>query len=205
MLSLAIDTSTGISVALVASTGVIHELSLDSHGVQGEKTTALIGELLNESGHNISEVTDLVVGVGPGPFTGLRVGIATAQAFAFARHLPTVGICSLDAIGLSYESSCIVVTDARRKEVYWARYDRGRREGPAVATPDSLVSTHPDAFFIGPAVSKYQDIFDGVEMTLDAAKLVDVARSFPELHLPLSPLYLRKPDAVEPTTRKSVL
>lgn len=205
MLSLAIDTSVGVSVALVDETVVINELSVDSHGVQGEKTTALIAELLHTSGREVNDVSDVVVGVGPGPFTGLRVGIATAQAFAFARKIPVVGICSLDGIGLSQERPCVVVTDARRKEVYWAHYDGLRVSGPSVATPETLLANYPQANYVGPGLGIYLHVFSGQLLSLNASNLVYVARRFPDLHLPLTPLYLRNPDAVEPTSRKSVL
>ena len=205
MLSLAIDTAVGVSVALVSDSGTLTELALPEHGLQGEKTTQLINQLLETSGHVPADVTDVIVGVGPGPFTGLRVGIATAQAFAFALNVPAIGICSLDAIGFSIGYPCVVVTDARRKELYWAEYNGDRVAGPAVATPQALAEAKPNSTFVGPGVTLYPEVVQGQTAILKAAHLVSVARTRPAMHLPLTPLYLRNPDAVEPTTRKSVL
>ena len=78
------------------------------------------------------------VGMGPGPFTGLRVGIVFAQTFATARNIPWRGACSLDAIDVDSDLY-IVTTDARRKEVYWAKYENGIRiKGPEVDAPSSV-------------------------------------------------------------------
>jgi hypothetical protein len=87
-----------------------------------------------EAGLTLAEVDAVVVGCGPGPFTGLRVGMATAAAFGHALEVPVHGVCSLDAIGNQTSGEVLVVTDARRREVYWARYRDGVRvDGPDVA------------------------------------------------------------------------
>jgi tRNA threonylcarbamoyl adenosine modification protein YeaZ len=120
----------------------------------------------------------VVVGMGPGPFTGLRVGIAFARSFALARDIPLKGICSLDAI-LIDQDEYIVAIDARRKEIYWARYSGGvRLEGPAVNKPDEVSDFVIDQF---PSVLEL------------------VRRS--HLDQESEPLYLRRPDAV-PTAER---
>ena len=90
---------------------------------------------------DVEDLEAIVVGCGPGPFTGLRVGMATAAAYGHALGLPVHGVCSLDAIGIVAGGNLLVVTDARRREVYWARYRDGVRvEGPAVAAPGRCAS-----------------------------------------------------------------
>jgi tRNA threonylcarbamoyl adenosine modification protein YeaZ len=117
--------------------------------------------------------------MGPGPFTGLRVGISFAHTFAFARNVPVFGICSLDAIAIE-QSEYIVATDARRKEIYWARYKDGVRiEGPSVNKPAEV-----EGFII----DQYPDM----------RKLVALSSS----QSVTEPMYLRRPDAV-PTAERS--
>jgi tRNA threonylcarbamoyl adenosine modification protein YeaZ len=139
----------------------------------------------------------VVVGVGPGPFTGLRVGIVTAATFAEARGLPVAGVCSLDGLAAPGTG---VVTDARRKEVYWARYDEtgARVDGPHVTKPDEARE----------ALAGLRVVGDGAQLygfaTEDAPRYPQVAalaRASLTQHLPLTPLYLRRPDAVELAAR----
>jgi tRNA threonylcarbamoyl adenosine modification protein YeaZ len=116
--------------------------------------------------------------MGPGPFTGLRVGIAFAQTFALARNIPVIGICSLDAIKVE-DSEYTVAVDARRKEIYWASYKDGVRvDGPAVSKPAEV-----ENFII--------DVFP------DMAKLVALSKT----QNLTEPMYLRRPDAV-PTAER---
>jgi tRNA threonylcarbamoyl adenosine modification protein YeaZ len=117
--------------------------------------------------------------MGPGPFTGLRVGIAFAHTFGLARNIPVMGVCSLDAIAID-ESEYTVAIDARRKEIYWARYKDGVRiEGPGVSKPAEV------ADFI---IDQYPDMKKMVG--LSSAQNVT------------EPMYLRRPDAV-PTAERS--
>ena len=117
--------------------------------------------------------------MGPGPFTGLRVGITFAQSFALAREIPVVGVCSLDAIDID-QSEYTVAIDARRKEIYWASYKDGVRIlGPAVSKPDEV-----SGFIIGPYPSPQ--------------KLVSLSTS----QNITEPMYLRRPDAV-PTAERT--
>lgn len=202
---LAIDTSVGVSVAILKSNGELTQSMAVDHGMQGELTADLISKAVTDSGLEINEITDVVVGVGPGPFTGLRVGLVTAKVFAHAREIPIHGICSLDAIAFDYASPCIVVTDARRKELYWARYDGIRIGEPQVLKPEEIAEQFPDAEFVGPGAQLYPEVISGKVMELKAGSLAKLFASGSAQLVEVSPMYLRKPDAVEPTTRKSVL
>jgi tRNA threonylcarbamoyl adenosine modification protein YeaZ len=145
----------------------------------------------------------VVVGLGPGPFTGLRVGVVTAAALGDARGVPVVGVCSLDAIG---EGARTVVTDARRREVYWSAYDADgvRVTGPAVDKPADLDVVGPvvgDVAFaeqLGAAVTPAEVTTAGL-LRAAAPLLADPASAGP-----LVPLYLRRPDATPPTSIKAV-
>ncbi|WP_433661781.1 tRNA (adenosine(37)-N6)-threonylcarbamoyltransferase complex dimerization subunit type 1 TsaB [Nocardia sp. CA-128927] len=176
-----------------------------------EVLTPQILECLTEAGRSRADIDAVVVGVGPGPFTGLRVGIATAAAFGDALGIPVYGVCSLDAIAadtvsdLTPGSELLVVTDARRREVYWARYRDGARvAGPDVAKP-SEVDMAQATVIAGSA--SHVDFFDLPVLPVETpspAGLVQVAaadllaRAVPEA---LAPLYLRRPDAVEKSYR----
>ena len=115
---LAIDTSTSRScVAIIEDSRVLYSGFRDGATAHGPSLPALVQEALS-----VSDVDEVVVGMGPGPFTGLRVGIAFAQSFALAREIPVRGVCSLDAIAAQVrEKDFIITVDARRKEVYWER------------------------------------------------------------------------------------
>ena len=202
---LAIDTSVGVSVAILRSNGELTQSQAVDHGMQGELTAELISQVVADSGLEISEITDVVVGVGPGPFTGLRVGLVTAAVFAHARNIPIHGICSLDAIALDYTQPCVVVTDARRKELYWARYEDKRIGEPQVSKPEDLLAQFPDSEFVGPGAQLYPDFISGKVLELKAGSLAKLFATGTAQLVDVSPMYLRKPDAVEPTTRKSVL
>ncbi len=201
---LAIDTAVGISVALHDGHSVIAEATRTEHGVQGELTTVMISELLVQAGWTAADLTDVVVGVGPGPYTGLRVGIVTATVFGHARGIPVHGICSLDAVGHDAGGECIVVTDARRKELYWARYDGGRIDGPHVMVPAELKALHPQMKFVGPAAQMYSDVINGEIVSLRAAALAELFAAGTAHLVDVSPMYLRIPDAVAGTVRKKV-
>ena len=202
---LAIDTSVGVSVAILRSNGELTQSQAVDHGMQGELTAELISQVVTESGLEISEITDVVVGVGPGPFTGLRVGLVTAAVFAHARNIPIQGICSLDAIAFDYTKPCVVVTDARRKELYWARYEDKRIGEPQVSKPEDLLAQFPNTEFVGPGAQLYPDFISGKVSELKAGSLAKLFATGTAQLVDVSPMYLRKPDAVEPTTRKSVL
>ncbi|MCW2614250.1 MAG: Universal bacterial protein YeaZ, partial [Frankiales bacterium] len=154
----------------------------------------------------------VVVGTGPGPFTGLRVGLVTAAVTADALGVPAYGVCSLD--GVAPGRDVVVVADARRREVYWARYAGGvRLEGPEVVAPAVLAAVlAPGSVLVGAGAALHRDAFaahdvrDG-PLHPSAAALVAVASARVlgrEPSDPLTPLYLRRPDAVEPGAVKRV-
>jgi tRNA threonylcarbamoyl adenosine modification protein YeaZ len=208
VLVLALDTATPTLVAGVArwSAGeadVLAEEAVPSGTRHAELLTPAIRAALSAAGVGLSGIDGVVVGLGPGPFTGLRVGVVTAAALGDARGLPVVGVCSLDAVGRGART---VVTDARRREVYWARYDSGgeRVEGPGVVRPEGLEVPGPyvgDPAFadrLGAPVGGAAVTTAGL-LRAAAAQLAD-----PPSAGPLVPLYLRRPDAVPPTSSKAV-
>jgi tRNA threonylcarbamoyl adenosine modification protein YeaZ len=173
---LAIDTSTSRScVAIIEGTNVLYSGFKDGATAHGPSLPALVQEALA-----VSDVDEVVVGMGPGPFTGLRVGIAFAQSFGFARGISVRGVCSLDAIAAQVtEDDFIITVDARRKEVYWARYTNGVRvSDPAVNFPADVsgATIHTDLF-------------------PDMVSLANLPGDVTE------PIYLRRPDAVATADR----
>jgi tRNA threonylcarbamoyl adenosine modification protein YeaZ len=209
VLVLALDTATPTLVAGVArwtpsdSVEVLAERAVPSGTRHAELLTPAVTGVLADAGLTMADVEAVVTGLGPGPFTGLRVGVVTAAAIADARGLPVVGVCSLDAVGSGART---VVTDARRKEVYWAAYDAegGRVDGPAVVRPEELRRPGPfvgDARFaerLGAAVEP-ADVTTAALLRAAAPQLAD-----PSTAGPLVPLYLRRPDATPPTAIKAV-
>jgi tRNA threonylcarbamoyl adenosine modification protein YeaZ len=202
MVILAIDTSVGVSVAVHSGTELLSDVTVTQHGVQGEWTAQMVREGLAEAGASPSDVSVVVVGVGPGPFTGLRVGIVTATTFGLACSVPVVGVCSLDAVAHDSGGDCVVVTDARRKELYVADY---RADGePFVATPAQIAERFPGARFVGPGAQLYPDLVSGVHMPLRAAALAELHASGGLRARPVTAMYLRAPDAQVPNLRKAV-
>ncbi|MGI8761609.1 MAG: tRNA (adenosine(37)-N6)-threonylcarbamoyltransferase complex dimerization subunit type 1 TsaB [Jatrophihabitantaceae bacterium] len=228
MLVLAIDTSSAAvtaAVADVSGTDVVlraERITVNARG-HGEQLAPNIDGCLHEAAGAPGELDAIVAGVGPGPFTGLRVGLVTAAVMGDVLGIPTYGVCSLDAIAGRYqlaggggssrpddpERPFLVATDARRKEVYWARYLGGVRvEGPEVSRPDDVPpGSHA---MTGAGARLYSDVlglplFD--QLYPDAAALVRCAAERIRAAAPseaLSPLYLRRPDAVPPSTAKPV-
>lgn len=221
MLLLAIDTSTpAVTAALHDGRRVVAESTALDARRHGELLAPRIEAVLADAGVRPSDLTDVAVGVGPGPFTGLRVGVVTALTLGAALGVPVHGICSHDALAWATEVETaeataglagpfVVVTDARRREVYWAAYaDSRTRETPAtVDRPAELVALHGSLPFVGPGA----ELCDGATArptTLSAAALAEVAAHRlahgGELLEP-RPLYLRRPDATPPGQRKRVL
>ncbi len=175
-ISLAVDTSTSRTCVGIIEDGVLVWSGFrDGATAHGPALPSLVQEAI--AGRTIDEV---VVGMGPGPFTGLRIGIAFAQSFSLARSIPVRGICSLDAIASQIDAKDFVVTvDARRKEVYWARYLDGVRVGePAVNFPKDVTG-----------VEVYSDMYP------DLIAMVALNENVTE------PIYLRHPDAVATADR----
>jgi tRNA threonylcarbamoyl adenosine modification protein YeaZ len=221
MLLLAVDTSGAqVSAALHDGTGLLARADVADRRRHTEILAPAIDGVLTGVGRGIGEVTAVAVGVGPGPFTGLRVGLVTADVLGHVLGVPVYGVGSLDALALAAvrggtltrnEAFC-VATDARRREVYWARYRGARRvQGPEVVAPAELPRDglqvvgrggllYPDA--LGPAVGP-----PDVTAADVAALAVAALAGDPEVErlLPPQPLYLRRPDAARPGARKRVL
>lgn len=192
---LAIDTSTGTSVAVVdRDAGILAERS--SAGARGhaEAIGEFIAACLRDSGVAVSDLSGVVAGMGPGPFTGLRVGIAAARAFALGARKIVVPIVSHDAVAFGNPGPLLVATDARRNEVHWSAYSGVddaalpvRTDGPSLARATDLPSL--------------ADRFDGHRLievrTVSAASLGLLAESLFANGRPFAadePLYLRSPD-----------
>jgi tRNA threonylcarbamoyladenosine biosynthesis protein TsaB len=187
---LAIDTSAGTSVALVAAGHVLAEADEAGTRRHAEAIGSLLRDVLRDAGVTPRDIAGVVAGMGPGPFTGLRVGIAAARAFAFGIGAPVHPVVSHDAIAYGHDARVLVVTDARRREVAWSLYDPQvlRVEGPALAdrdgVVDALASLHPGVPILDPP-------------TVSAASLGLVAELLLAAGRPLGPdepLYLRAPD-----------
>jgi len=201
-LLLAFDTATPqVSVALHDGTQVLAERTSDRSMKHGEQLAPLIAETMAEAGVVRQDLTAIAVGAGPGPFTGLRVGLVTARTLGFALEVPVYAACSLDVIALEaagiVERPFAVATDARRKEVYLAGYDAdGRRlSGPVVTRPADVATSEPVA---GEGALLYPESFPtrfGPARPSASWLARAVTDELVELMDP-EPLYLRRPDAV---------
>ncbi|MFD0556840.1 tRNA threonylcarbamoyl adenosine modification protein YeaZ [Stackebrandtia endophytica] len=213
MLTLVIDTATPSVTAgvfevaeTVASKG--DHAVVDARG-HGERLAPMIDASLKDAAAVPGDLAAIVVGLGPGPFTGLRVGLVTAASMADALGIPAYGVCSLDALGLAAARSVeepgriLVATDARRKEVYWGLYDEeGRRlHGPEVEKPDRLQShiaeaahlagdgtlLYPQHFPEALETPRFPPAWAFAELAADRVRVKAPTE-------PLTPLYLRRPD-----------
>lgn len=220
MLLLAFDTATpAVTVALYdrATATVMSESTTVDARRTGEILAPAIKDVLARADCQMTDLNGIAVGVGPGPFTGLRVGLVTARALGDALEIPVYGVCTLDILAFETNDSGMegpfaVATDARRKEVYWAVYDDllTRRGEADVARPAEIADQLTGLPVVGEGPHLYPDFFPkaGVPRYPSAAFLAElVARRLDtegaEI-LPPEPLYLRRPDAVEPGARKPV-
>jgi tRNA threonylcarbamoyl adenosine modification protein YeaZ len=215
VLLLAFDTATpAVTAAVHDGTAVLAETFQVDARRHGELLLPAVDAVLGAAGVDKHQLTAIAVGVGPGPYTGLRVGLVTAAALGHAFGLPVYGVCTLDAIAHQARAEGLtgpftVATDARRKEVYWASYDASgaRVQGPAVDRPAELT---PEARSVGAGALLYPETFPGAQGPehVSAGALADFAvtelAAGREL-LPNVPLYLRRPDAQVPAGYKAVL
>lgn len=206
---LAFDTATPhVTVALHDGSSVVATFESEESMRHGEMLAPGIQRVLAEVGAAATDLTAIAVGVGPGPFTGLRVGLVTARTLAFARGLPVHGVCSLDILAAEALDAgmgdFVVATDARRKEVYVATYAGGRRvSGPEVRKPVDAATEGP---VVGRGALLYPEHFPhavGPEHPSAAVLCAVVAERRFEILDP-EPLYLRRPDAAEPGKPKLV-
>ena len=221
MLVLALDTSTAavtVALAEVSAGGGVEDgairtsasrTTITAHS-HGELLSPLIGQCLAEAGAAAGDVAAVVAGTGPGPFTGLRVGLVTAAAFADAIGAPSYGVCSLDGMAHAAGGELLVASDARRHEIYWARYRDGvRTTGPLVSRPAD-VPTDGVSAMTGAGARLYADVLGLPLLELDhpePVRLIERALGSIRDKAPsqtLVPLYLRRPDAVPPGAPKAV-
>lgn len=209
---LAIDTSTADLVTGLVDTdsgAVVDRVVLHTRA-HNEQLMPTVEALLAEASVAYADLGAVVVGRGPGPFTGLRVGMATALALGVALGIPVHGVCSHDAIAYGRSGQWLVATDARRKQVYWSAYRDGRRvAGPDVAAPEALM-VRGEGYAVDRVVIAEELAFrlpadvatlPREEATPRAEQLVAVALAGGALDRvpdPVVPLYLRRPDAVPP-------
>ncbi|MDM7832112.1 tRNA (adenosine(37)-N6)-threonylcarbamoyltransferase complex dimerization subunit type 1 TsaB [Cellulomonas edaphi] len=220
---LALDTSGAVAVALTSDSGeVLASRSESQQRHHAELLAPMITAVLADAGVDRRDLTAIVAGTGPAPFTGLRVGLVTARTLALGLAIPVLGVPSLDAIAAAASrtapvgATILVATDARRREVYWSSY---RADGPGevsvLAGPTvgaaAAVTVEPGAIVVGRGVALYPadlgdaPVPDGL-LDPDPAELARLALARRELGqaLPTEPLYLRRPDAVPSAGSKRV-
>jgi tRNA threonylcarbamoyl adenosine modification protein YeaZ len=214
VLALVLDTSSeAVTAAVVDVSGEPEvrgaRVTLNARG-HGELLAPSIAGALADAGSAVTDLAAVVAGVGPGPYTGLRVGLVSAAVIADARGIPAYGVCSLDAIGdaCRAEPDLLVATDARRREVYWARYRHGvRTAGPGVDRPTDIDVTGCTAV-AGHGATLYEfglarrDVPHPPPVALARCARDRIAGRAPSEVL--VPLYLRRPDAVVPAAPKPV-
>jgi tRNA threonylcarbamoyl adenosine modification protein YeaZ len=218
---LVIDTATpAVTTAVVAIADPAEVTPLAARSTvderaHGELLAPAITAVLAESGLRPRDLAAVVAGVGPGPFTGLRVGLVTAATMAATLTIPAYGVCSLDAIGSAAQSTTLVATDARRREIYWALYRDGKAlTAPAVEAPAAVVERiagREVAAALGDGAHRYAALLPYPVLDeprypsamalarLAAARVLERAPGEA-----LTPLYLRRPDAAQPHAPKAV-
>lgn len=207
---LAVDTSHQVAVGLARGAQVLATRTVSDARAHVEQLTPSVNACLDAAGVAMGDIDSIVIGLGPGPFTGLRVGIVTGWTLAATLGVEWEGVCSLDIIARQWSDTgtapaeFVVCSDARRSELYWARYLHGERlDEPQVSAPGDL----PDLPIAGPGVEHYGQVLgdraaDGPR-TLDPGVMAAIGWQLPSAGA--EPLYLRRPDATEPGRRKSAL
>lgn len=215
MLALALDTSTPmVSVAVADGVDVIGSAERLAPNRHGEVLASLVAEVLAAIGARPADLGTVTVGVGPGPYTGLRVGLVTAAATADALGVPVRAVCSLDVTangpGRPWADGFTVMSDARRREVYWARYADGRRvAGPAVDKPAAVAAGLPDGeAVVGAGALLYAETFADRQVVEESpyprAADLAVLGMDDRWVVDFAPMYLRRPDAKPPGAPKRV-
>jgi len=204
-LTLCLDTSAGVAVALLRDGEQVAAARSAETRKHVETLTPLITACLQQVGASPAEVTEVAVGTGPAPFTGLRVGLVTARTFAAARGIPAYGVSSLEAIAADAAAAgeeVLVATDARRREVYWGRYrvtETGVETvaGPGVATAADVAAEHPDLVAAGQVVGTGVVLYP---QALAPAAGTDPPESTPATTDPLPPAPARAARVVDAAT-----
>jgi len=199
MILLTLDTSTpAVTAGIVQGDDfatMAQRVTVDARA-HAERLTPNVVAALYDSGLTMADLDAVVVGCGPGPFTGLRAGMASGAAYGHALGIPVHGVCSLDAIGVLTTGEALVVTDARRREVYWARYRDGvRTEGPAV---NAAADVDPGAARAVAGSPEHAALFDLPYCEPGYPTPAGLVRAVPDWSAepaPLVALYLRRPDA----------
>ncbi|MFV8166225.1 tRNA (adenosine(37)-N6)-threonylcarbamoyltransferase complex dimerization subunit type 1 TsaB [Mycobacterium sp. 134] len=204
MIVLTIDTATpAVSAGVVrrAEDGTVETLAervtVDARAHAEQLTPNVLGAVA-DAGITVADLDAVVVGCGPGPFTGLRVGMASAAAFAHALGVPVHGVCSLDAIGIHTDGDVLVVTDARRREVYWAHYRDGVRvDGPSVNAPADVAAVLQSSVAAVAGSPEHAALFTLPRLDVVYPTPAGLVRAVVDWDdpQPLVPLYLRRPDA----------
>jgi tRNA threonylcarbamoyladenosine biosynthesis protein TsaB len=222
---LALDTSSSVAVAVVADDGtLLAARSDDQPRHHAELLAPMVEAALADAGVDVHALTAVVVGTGPAPFTGLRVGLVTARTLGLALGIPVHGVPSLDAVAATASrtvpagADVLVATDARRREVYWSLYRvHGPGEiqvvvAPEVAAPADVAADPRvgGALVVGRGAALYPDALaaaGALDVDVDPAELarLALARSAAGEVLDTEPLYLRRPDAVPSAGGKRVL
>ncbi len=219
MLLLAFDTATpAVTIAVCEATADGVRVRAEASSVDarrhGELLTPGIRDVTRQAGVGLTDLTHLAVGIGPGPYTGLRVGLATGHALAESLGIPCHGVATLDALAFASGRTTpfVAASDARRKEVFWARYeDSHARTGDiAVNRPADVVTSGLPV--LGHGAAMYDNVFDqsaeaaeplypsGAALGAVAARRLAAGVALPEA----LPLYLRRPDAAVPSSPKKV-
>ncbi len=212
---LAFDTATpAVTVALHDGERVVATSTKVDARRHGELLAPGITAVLDEAWVPRQDITAVAVGVGPGPFTGLRVGLVTARTLGAVLDIPVYGVCTLDVLavaavdGGAVHEPFLVATDARRKEVYWATYDEhgARIDGPGVARPADLADLASGRPVVGAGARLYPDVFPNAvdPEHPDAGVLAGIVAEERAELLDPEPLYLRRPDAATSYTPKRV-
>lgn len=227
---LALDTSSAVAVALLADDGTVLATRSDSEQRHhAELLAPMVQHVLADAGVDRTQLTAVVAGTGPAPFTGLRVGLVTARTMALALDVPAWGVPSVDALAATAARTAepgarvLVVTDARRREVYWAEYrvdaDRAAEPigGPDIAVPATLIEhgRTTGALVVGRGAWLHHEALGLTDAQPDDPALLDpdpaelgrlaLARHLAGQPLATTPLYLRRPDAEPSVVRKRVL
>lgn len=208
-LTLAIDTSHHVAVGIARDAQPIARVVVEDTRAHAESLMPSIIAACEQAGVAVQDIEQIAVGMGPGPFTGLRVGVATAWTLAHAAGITPHGVCSLDVVAREWADNgapeeFVVVADARRKELYWARYsaDGTRLGDPQVSAPEKLPEL-PVAGSVPDAFADQVQLADGAPVALDPGVLAarwDVLAPAGD-----EPYYLRPADATVPGKPKSAL